>query len=145
MKNLKEFTPLEGEHVLEQIEGDAYNDSPNPIVRIIIAIARLIWLILGVKWKTYIIITNLRIVEIDKKTILWGILPGATTVLTLNKQSVQSVGYAMASSWFIFRKFYFLLANTSGVIRITYQGDAESLRRACSQIDQLVIQAKCNC
>lgn len=140
MKNLKEFAPLDGENVLEQIEGDAYNDSPNPIVRIIVAIIRLIWLILGVKLRTYIIITNLRIVEVDKKTILWGILPGATTVMTLNKRSIQSVGYAMESSWFIFRKFYFLLANASGLIRITYKGNEENLKRACARIDQLVTE-----
>lgn len=46
----------------------------------------------------------------------------------------------MESSWFIFRKFYFLLANASGLIRITYKGNEENLKRACARIDQLVTE-----
>ena len=49
MVKLKEFSLLEGEEVLQQIEGDAYNDSPNPIMRLIAAVVRIIWLILGVR------------------------------------------------------------------------------------------------
>ena len=141
MVKLKEFSLLEGEEVLQQIEGDAYNDSPNPIMRLIAAVVRIIWLILGVRFRAYIIVTNMRIVEITKKTILWGLLPGHTVVLTLNKKSIQSVGYEMASSWFIFRKFYFLLANASGVVCITYDGNEESLRKACMEVDKIVAAA----
>lgn len=140
MKALKEFKELEGENVLEQIEGDAYNDSPNPIVRLVMSIVRIILLILGVKLRTYVIITNLRIVQVTKKTVLWGFLPGDTEVLTLNKKSIQSVGYAMATSWFIFKKYCFLLTNASGVIRITYNGKLEDLERACGRIDKLVAE-----
>ena len=62
MVKLKEFSLLEGEEVLQQIEGDAYNDSPNPIMRLIAAVVRIIWLILGVRFRAYIIVTNMRIV-----------------------------------------------------------------------------------
>lgn len=141
MKTLKEFKELEGENVLEQIEGDAYNDSPNPFVRLINGIFRIFLLILGVKLRTYIIITNLRIVQVTKKTVLWGILPGDTEVVTLNKKSIQSVGYSMATSFFIFKKFYFLLTNASGVVRITYNGKLADLENACAKIDKLVSEA----
>lgn len=138
MAKLKEFTLLEGENVLAEIEGDAFNDSPNPIAKLFGMILRIFWMIFGVKLRTYIIATNLRIVQIEKKTILFGILPGDTTVITLNKASIQSVGYAMATSWFIFRSFYFLLANMSGVVRITYKGSEANLIAACKEIDRIV-------
>lgn len=142
MATLKEFTLLEGENVLAQIEGNAYNDSPNPIAKLIGFFVKIFWLIFGVKLRTYIIVTNLRIVQVDKKTLLWGILPGDTIVLTLNKASIQSVGYAMATSWFIFRNFYFLLANMSGLVRITYKGSEANLMKACREIDQIVCANK---
>ena len=140
MTNIKEFTPLNGETVLTQIEGNAWNDNPNPITQLFAGVLKLFWTILGIKLCTYIIVTNLRVVQVDKKTILWGILPGAVTVLTLNKSTIQSVGYAMASSWFIFRKYYFVLANMSGVLRLTYKGDKNRLIEACSIIDNVVTQ-----
>ena len=140
MTNIKEFSPLSGESVLTQIEGNAWSDSPNPIARLITGVVRLIWAILGVKLRTYIIVTDMRIVQVDKKTILWGLLPGAVNVLTLNKSTIQSVGYAMASSWFIFRKYYFLLANMSGILRLTYKGDSKELIEACRILDSVVAQ-----
>ena len=140
MRQIKEFSPLSGESVLTQIEGNAWSDSPNPIARLITSFFRLIWAILGVKLRTYIIVTDMRIVQVDKKTILWGLLPGAVNVLTLNKSTIQSVGYAMASSWFIFRKYYFLLANMSGVLRLTYKGDSKELIEACRILDSVVAQ-----
>ena len=142
MANLKEFTLLEGEVIVSQIEGNAYNDSPNPIVQLIAGFFQIFWLILGIKLRTYIIATNLRIVQIDKKSLLWGMLQGDTSVITLNKASIQSVGYAMATSWFVFRKYYFLLANMSGLIRITYKGDKEQLIETCRQMDKIVCEAK---
>lgn len=138
MTKLKEFTPLEGETIVAQVEGDAYNDSPNPIMQIFMAFVKIIWMILGVKRMTYLVITNLRIVEVTKKTILWGILPGDTSVITLNKRSIQSVGYEMATSWFIFKKFYFVLANMSGATRITYKGNEKKLIETCVLVDQVV-------
>jgi len=140
MTNIKEFTPLKGESVLTQIEGNAWNDSPNPIARLFGVFAKFISAIFGVKLRTYIIVTNLRVVQVDKKTILWGILPGAVSVITLNKATIQSVGYSMASSWFIFRKYYFVLANMSGLLRLTYNGDKDRLIEACNIIDQVVTQ-----
>ena len=140
MTKLKEFTPLDGENVLTQIEGDAYNSNPNPIAQLMAAIMKIFWLIFGVKWRTYIIVTNQRIVQVNKKTILWGILPGETGVLTLNKLAIQYVGYAMASRWFIFRKYYFLLANASGLLSITYKGSSDELIKACQIVDGIVAQ-----
>ena len=140
MKNIKEFSPLSGENILTQIEGNAWSNSPNPIVQLINTVRRLIWAILGVKKCTYIIATDMRIVQVDKKTLLWGLLPGSVDVMTLNKSTIQSVGYSMASSWFIFRKYYFVLANRSGQLRLTYKGKNKDLIEACSIVDSIVAQ-----
>lgn len=142
MAKLKELVLLEGETVRAEIEGNAYNSSPNPIAKLFAFFIKIFWMIFGVKLRTYIIATNLRIIQIDKKTILWGILPGDTSVLTLNKTSIQSVGYAMATSWFIFRSFYFLMANTSGLVSITYKGNQEKLTAACMEINKIVCETK---
>jgi len=140
MKYPKEFSPLEGESVLTQIEGNAWNSSPNPLASLMASIVKFMNAIFGVKRRTYIIVTNLRIVQVEKKTILWGILPGAVDVLTLNKATIQAVGYAMASSWFIFRKWYFVLANMSGTLKITYDGNKDKLIESCTILDNIVAQ-----
>lgn len=137
---LKEFSLLEGERVLTHIEGNAYNDSPNPITQFIMFFVKIVWMIFGVKWRTYFIATNMRIVQVEKKSILWGLLPGELKVLTLNKAAIQYVGYEMASSWFIFRKYYFLAANASGLLRITYKGKSDELNNTCKIIDEVVTQ-----
>jgi len=140
MQYPKEFSPLNGESVLTQIEGNAWNSSPNPLVSLMTSITKFISAIFGVKRSTYIIVTNLRIVQVEKKTILWGILPGAVDVLTLNKATIQSVGYSMRSSWFIFRKWYFILANMSGALLLTYKGDKDKLIESCAILDKVVAQ-----
>ena len=138
MPQLKEFQLLEGEQIIEQLEGNAYNDSPNPFVQLFMFFVKIFWLILGIRLRSYLIITNLRIVKVDKKTLLWGMLQGDTVVLTLNKRSIQSTGYAMATSWLIFKKYYFILENTSGTVKITYDGDKEKLATVCNHVDKMV-------
>lgn len=141
MKTLKEFVALPGENVLEMIEGNAYNDSPNPITRLLMFIVKICQMILGIKLFTYIIITNLRVVKVNKKTILWGILPGSVEVMTINKRTVRSVGYAMDSSWFIFRKYYFQLDNGAEMLRVTYNGSLEQLTDICTTVDKVVTES----
>jgi len=140
VSKIKEFVALDGENILTQIEGDAWNSSPNPIAQLMAVVFKKLSAILGVKLRTYIIVTNMRIVQIDKKTFFWGLLPGSVQVLTLNKATVQTVGYEMASSWFIFRKYYFLLKNMSGEVRITYKGKTDDLVQACRIIDKAISQ-----
>jgi hypothetical protein len=140
MTNIKEFSPLDGESILTQIEGNSWNSSPNPIVSLIASLIKLIMTILGVKRRTYIIVTNLRIVKVAKQFLFWGLLTGNVDVLTLNKTTIQSVGYSMRSSWVIFRKWYFVLANMSGEILITYKGDKNKLLESCTILDKIVAQ-----
>ena len=139
MKKLKEFTPLEGENVLTLIEGNAWNDNPNPIVQLIMFYVKIVYFILGIRFRTYIIVTDRRIVQVDKKRILW-LIPVAVRVITLNKSSIQSAGWAMASSWLIFRKYYFVLANTRNYVKIIYEGGKAKLIEDCRILDSVIAQ-----
>lgn len=141
MNTLKEFVALPGENVLEMIEGNAYNDSPNPFTRLFMFFVKIFMMIFGVTLRTYLVITNMRIVKVEKKTILWGILPGSTDVMTINKRTVRAVGYAMDSSWFIFRKYYFQLDNGSETLRVTYKGSLDQLANICATIDKIVTES----
>ncbi|MFI3305901.1 MAG: hypothetical protein R3Y68_05255 [Rikenellaceae bacterium] len=138
MATIKEFVLLEDEVVLAQVEGDAFNDSPNPIAKLIAAVLRIVYMIIGIKLRTYIIATNKRIVQIEKTTMFWGILPGDTAVFTLNKSAIQSVGYMTAVSFFIFKVHYFVISNMGGSLRITYKGSADELAQSCAVFDKLV-------
>lgn len=138
MATIKEFILLENEVILAQIEGDAFNDSPNPIAKLIGAVMRIIYMILGIKLRTYIIATNQRIVQIEKKTRFWGLLSGDTCVYTLNKKSIQYVGYATAVSWLFFKAHYFVIANMTGVLNITYRGSGADLAKSCAIFDKVV-------
>ena len=138
MKKLKEIVLIENEEKLYQIEGNAYTDSANPLTKLIIAIFRIIWLILGIKLKTYIVVTNRRIIRVDKKTILWGIIPSDTIVSTLNKKTIQSVGYAKAVRWLFFKTLYFRLENMTENISITYKGSLDDVAGIVHKISELV-------
>jgi hypothetical protein len=93
---------------------------------------------MGVKLKTYIVVTNRRIIRIDKTTILWGAIPKDTVVSTLNKKTVQTVGYSKAIRWFFFKTVYFQLENMTETIRITYKGSLENISNTVSEISRLV-------
>ena len=138
MKKLKEIVLLENEEKLYQIEGNAYTDSANPLTKLIIAIFRIIQLILGIKLNTYIVVTNRRIIRVDKKTILWGIIPSDTGVSTLNKRTIQSVGYAKAVRWLFFKTIYFRLENMTENILITYKGSLNEVSDIVHKISELV-------
>ncbi len=138
MKNLKEIVLLENEEKLYQIEGNAYTDSANPLTKLLIGIFRIFWIILGIKQKTHIVITNRRIIKVDKKTVLWGIIPSDTIVSTLNKRTIQTVGYAKAVRWLFFKTIYFRLENMTENISITYKGSLDDVSSIVYKISELV-------
>ena len=138
MKKLKEIVLIDNEEKLYQIEGNAYTDSANPLTKLIIAIFRIIWLILGIKLKTYLVVTNRRIIKVDKKTILWGIIPSDTIVSTLNKRTIQSVGYAKAVRWLFFKTINFRLENMTENFSITYKGSLDEVSDMVHKISELV-------
>ena len=137
-KEIKEVVLMDNEQIKCQIEGNAYTDSPNPMIKLIIAIFRILSIILGVKLRTYIVITNKRIIQVDKRTVLWGIIPADTSVVTLNKRTIQSVGYAKAVRWFIFKTIYFTMANMISTTKVTYKGSLDEVAEIVKTVSQLV-------
>ncbi len=137
-KQLKELVLFEGEKVLYQVEGNAYTDSSNPFDKLIMFFVKIIWLIMGIKLKTYMVATDRRIIQVDKRTILWGMITGNVSVITLNKRTVQSVGYAHVVRWFVIRTSYFILANMTSVIHITYKGNRDELGNIVAEFSRLV-------
>jgi hypothetical protein len=137
-KEIKEIMLFEGEEIKCQLEGNAYTDSPNPLTKLITSIFRLFWIILGIKLITFIVITNKRIIQVDKRTILWGIIPSDTSVLTLNKRTIQSVGYAKAVRWFFFKTIYFSMSNMVSTTKITYKGSLDEVAEIVKSVSELV-------
>lgn len=138
MSKLKELILFENEQQLYQLEGNAYTDSPNPLVKLISSLIRLIWLIFGVKLRTYIVVTDRRIIRIDKKTIFWGLIPKDTVVTTLNKRNILSVGYAQAIRWFFFKTVYFSLEGMTEKLNITYKGSLKEIADIALKVSELV-------
>ncbi len=126
MNDFKELTLLENEKVLLKIEGNAYTTSPNPLVRFFTAIFRFFAMIFGYKLKTYLIITNKRIVKIDKETVLYFI-PRNVVVNTLTKNSIREVGYSQTRRWLFFKSLYFHLQSYTENINILYKGSLKDL------------------
>ncbi len=139
-KQLKELVLFEGEEVLYQIEGNAYTSSNNPIEKLMAAIVKLFWMIFGVKLKTHIVATNKRVIQIDKKTILWGMMTGDVSVITLNKATIQSVGYRHVVRWFFIKTSYFALVNTMSRLDITYKGKKDELGTLVAEFSRLVLE-----
>jgi len=138
MSILKEVILFDNEEILYKIKGNAYTDSPNPLVKLIVSLLRIIWIIIGVKLKTYIVVTNKRVIRVDKKTILWGLIPKDTVVSTLNKKTIQTVGYAKSVRWLFFKTIYFKLENMTEMINITYKGKIKDLAEMTHKVSELV-------
>ncbi len=139
-KQLKELVLFEGEEVLYQIEGNAYTSSNNPLERLMASISMFIMQIFGVKLKTHLVATNKRVIQVDKKTILWGMMTGNVVVTTLNKKTIQSVGYQHIVRWFFFKTSYFALANMSSLVLITYKGKRDELGNIVAEFSRLVLE-----
>ncbi len=137
-KQLKELVLFEGEKVLYQVEGNAYSDSSNPLAQLIMFFVKIFWIIFGVKLKTYMVATDRRIIQVDKKTILWGMITGNVSVVTLNKNTIQSVGYQHVVRWFFWKTSYFILANMMSVVHITYKGNRDELGNIVAEFSRLV-------
>ncbi len=137
MAQLKELMLLDGEEVAFQLEGNAYTESPNPIIKLIAAIFRLIGKLLGWSLRTYIVITNKRIVRIDKEKIFW-VIPRNIIVLTLPKSSIKEVGYAQARRWLFIKTLYFRMQTFTENTSIAYKGSLKEINDIVSKVSTLI-------
>jgi Zn-dependent peptidase ImmA (M78 family) len=101
--NLSKYMTLsEGEEVLQEIEGDAYNLDSSPIARMMGAIVRIISIALGIRKKTHLIVTNKRVVRINFEKVFWVIDKGVTAI-SMTARSINNVGYSNIRRLVIFK------------------------------------------
>ena len=106
MKILERFMPLEnGEDIVSHLEGNAYTNSSNPIIRLIYFIIRIFSIILGCPSKAHVIVTNRRLIVIQTTKFLW-FFHGSADAKSVMPRSIGSMGYHFARSFLVFRSHY---------------------------------------
>jgi hypothetical protein len=140
MTNFKEFNKLNHENVLTYIEGNAWNDNPNPFARIATFFIKLISILFGIKKRSYLVVTDKRVVQIDKNKVFWFITV-SVGVFSHNKSTIQTVGWEMASAYLFFKKYYLIIVNHNQRLKITYKGGKLKLEEDCKILDSILTQS----
>ena len=114
-----------GEVISKKVTGLLGFSSPNPILRIVMALMTLIMAICGFRMKATFIVTNQRVVLDTRSFSLW-ILENGSDTTTITKASSITTGYN--SSFFIFKKRYIAVdAMMIGVKRSYSQTELEDM------------------
>ncbi len=142
MKNYKKYMRLqENEEIIKTVEGDAYNTSANPILRMIGFIVRIISICFGLRRKIHIIITNKRVVLIKFDKFLW-VFDSGISVLGMTPRSIHTIGYGMVRSLLIFKTNYFILKTSSENIMLKFVGKKDALYDAVVDVNTVLEQIK---
>lgn len=134
---LNEVILLQGEEVQFQIEGNAYTDTANPLAKFIVSIFRFIGKFLGSSFRTYLVITNKRIIRVDKEIAFW-VIPRNTSVKTIAKSAIREVGYAQAVRWFVFKTLYFQMQTVTENTSIAYEGSLKDVNDLVTKVSELI-------
>ena len=103
---IDKYMPLEeGETVLQEMEGNAYNFGSSVISRLFCMIERIVSVVSGTTSKVHLITTNRRVITIEVNKVLWFI-DGTVLSRSFTARSVNSVGYRLARSFLIFKSHY---------------------------------------
>lgn len=138
MKDLSKYINLvEGETIVQEIEGDAYNEDSHPLARLIGSIIRVISIILGFRMKTHIVVTDKRVIQIDFEKTLWVINKGVS-VISMTPRSIANVGYSNIRKWFIFKTRYFIVGTSGGNILIKFKGNDKMLFDAVTNVNNVL-------
>jgi hypothetical protein len=136
MSNLKEIILMDGEQITFNIEGDAYNDSPNPIAKLFGKITKLLGKFIGMSKRVYIVKTNMRMLMVEKAVMFW-VIPTDTVVSTLSYSAIDTLGYAQVKAWLVFSSQYFQLALRNGInYRIKYAGSVNELSSVINEMNK---------
>ena len=99
MSNLKSGIALsEGEKVVMEIEAELWATSSNPIAQALGWVIKFIYLILGVKKKGVIVITDKRVIEVRQDIVCWR-LNADKNVKYVLPSSLKEVGYTKTSTF----------------------------------------------
>jgi hypothetical protein len=136
--NLSKYMTLsEGEEVLQEIEGDAYNLDSSPIARMMGAIVRNISIALGIRKKTHLIVTNKRVVRINFEKVFWVIDKGVTAI-SMTARSINNVGYSNIRRLVIFKTRYFMIGTSGEDTLIKFQGNDKALFDAVDNVNNIL-------
>jgi hypothetical protein len=97
----------EDEKLVLEIEAELWASSSNPIARFIGEFQRIIAMILGIKRKSFVVITDKRVVEVTTFITCWVITTGRQVKYVL-PSSVKEIGYEKNSTCCIFCPAYYL-------------------------------------
>ena len=135
MKDLKEISLFEGEQIIHRIEGDAYNNDPNPVMKAIGKVLGVVHKVLGISQKVYFVQTTHRYLLVEKGMVLWK-FPRDTRCTSLSKGSIESVGYTQARRWIVFKSLFFNLSLKSGMGKeIKFTGKLPELVNIANSVD----------
>ena len=110
---LEKYMPLsEGEEIICQIEGDAYNTSSNVIMRMIGVILRIMAVITGSTQKVYVYVTNYRVITIETGKFLW-VFDASINARSYTPRSVSRMGYSLGRDLLIFKTHYLEFCSSS--------------------------------
>lgn len=132
MSTLKSgFTLAEGEKLVMEIEADVWIVSSNLFARIAGFFQKLIALLLGVKRKRFLIITDRRVIEINSDIICWCITVGKTVSFIMPRSLVE-VGYTRVATCvcccFDFHLYYRQLIGLPKSLLLKKADEAEAVR-----------------
>jgi hypothetical protein len=98
---------LVDEEIISELEGDAYNMSPNIFARFFGMIEKIISWLLTIPKISHIIVTNKRVIVVEARKFLWFF----TWSVISNSYAPSNVvkhGYAMLRSYIFFRSHYLI-------------------------------------
>ena len=97
----------ENENLVMEIEAELWATSSNPIAQALGSIRRILALIFGFKAKSFLVITDKRVIEVRTYIRCWCITTGREVKYVL-PSSVKEIGYTRAATCCCFCPVYFL-------------------------------------
>jgi hypothetical protein len=97
----------EGETLVMELEAELWATSSNPIARIFGGITKFLFMIIGIKAKGFLVITDKRVVEVNTRIACWCITVGRHVKYVL-PSSVKEIGYIRAATCLCFCMSYHL-------------------------------------
>lgn len=108
MEKLKSgFVLTEGENVVVELEAELWATGSNPIQKFFGKIMRLLYMIIGYRKKSFLVITDRRVVEISSVYNCWVFNTGKEVKYVL-PSSVKELGYVKETTCGVFCPAYYL-------------------------------------
>ena len=103
----KYMPALVDEEIVSELEGDAYNMSPNIFARFFGMIEKIISWLLTVPKIAHIIVTNKRVIVVEARKFLW-FFTWSVVSNSYASNNIVKHGYAMLRSYIFFRSHYLI-------------------------------------